>query len=83
MKAKTLIDLYQKLKERQIKIWLDGGWGVDALMGVQTRPHGDLDLVVEKKNLEKLAQFLRNLGYVEMLRNDTRAWNFVLGDKKS
>lgn len=82
MKAKTLIDLYQKLQERQIKIWLDGGWGVDALMGVQTRPHGDLDLVVEKNNLEKLVQFLRNLGYVEMPRNDTRAWNFVLGDKK-
>ncbi len=82
MKAKTLIDIYQKLKERHIKIWLDGGWGVDALMGGQTRPHGDLDLVVEKKNLEKLVQILRNLGYAEMPRNDTRAWNFVFCDKK-
>jgi lincosamide nucleotidyltransferase A/C/D/E len=23
-----------------------GGWGVDALLGEQTRPHGDLDLIV-------------------------------------
>jgi len=25
-------------------VWIGGGWGVDALVGEQTRPHGDLDL---------------------------------------
>jgi lincosamide nucleotidyltransferase A/C/D/E len=27
--------------------WLGGGWGVDALVGRQTRPHLDLDVVVD------------------------------------
>ena len=26
----------------------DGGWGVDALLGTQTRVHNDIDLFVEK-----------------------------------
>jgi lincosamide nucleotidyltransferase A/C/D/E len=27
--------------------WVDGGWGVDALIGRRTRDHDDLDLVVD------------------------------------
>lgn len=30
--------------------WIDGGWGVDALLGHQTREHGDLDLVIEARH---------------------------------
>src|SRR3954452_25100818 len=26
------------------RLWIDGGWGVDALLGGQTREHGDLDV---------------------------------------
>lgn len=32
-----------------IEIWLDGGWGVDALLGKETRQHNDIDLFVEEK----------------------------------
>jgi lincosamide nucleotidyltransferase A/C/D/E len=28
---------------------LDGGWGIDALLGEQTRPHSDLDLAVARE----------------------------------
>ena len=31
-----------------IDIWLDGGWGVDALLETETRAHNDIDLFVEK-----------------------------------
>ena len=81
MDAKTLINLYKRFQEEQITIWLDGGWGVDALLGIQTRPHDDLDLVVEERNLMKLVQLLRSIGYDDMPRDDTRDWNFVLGTK--
>lgn len=27
-----------------VPFWVDGGWGVDALLGEQTRSHRDLDL---------------------------------------
>ena len=35
------------LESAGIRIWLDGGWGVDALVGEETRPHSDLDAAVE------------------------------------
>ena len=37
-----------------IEIWLDGGWGVDALLGKETRQHNDIDLFVEEKNYNEL-----------------------------
>ena len=30
-----------------VRAWVDGGWGVDALLAEETREHDDLDLVVE------------------------------------
>jgi len=40
------------------RLWLDGGWGVDALLGGQTREHGDLDVAVEARHVEALVQGL-------------------------
>jgi lincosamide nucleotidyltransferase A/C/D/E len=28
-----------QLEAAGLVVWLDGGWGVDALLGRQTRPH--------------------------------------------
>jgi lincosamide nucleotidyltransferase A/C/D/E len=63
-----------------IEIWLDGGWAVDAWLGRQTRRHADVDIVIETRNLSTLVDALRGLGYDDVPRDDTRAWNFVLGD---
>jgi lincosamide nucleotidyltransferase A/C/D/E len=43
---------------------LDGGWGVDALVGDQTRPHADLDLAVDRDELERIQQNLERLGFL-------------------
>jgi lincosamide nucleotidyltransferase A/C/D/E len=40
------VELLDILAAAAIDAWVDGGWGVDALLGRQTRPHDDLDLVV-------------------------------------
>ena len=61
MTMRTVIDLYQGLTERGIKIWLDGGWGVDALLRQQTRQHGDVDMIVQKKDVFKLNTFFKYL----------------------
>jgi lincosamide nucleotidyltransferase A/C/D/E len=63
-----------------VRVWLDGGWGVDACLGEQTRRHGDLDIVVEERDVATVVGALRGRGFVEVPRDDTRAWNFVLGD---
>jgi lincosamide nucleotidyltransferase A/C/D/E len=39
------------LEEAKVTVWVDGGWGVDALLGEQTRPHKDLDIAIEEKDL--------------------------------
>jgi lincosamide nucleotidyltransferase A/C/D/E len=42
---------------------VDGGWGVDALLGEQTRPHEDVDLVVELVALPSVVAALGGLGF--------------------
>ncbi len=59
----ALSDLCQALENEGIAIWIDGGWAVDALLGKQTRPHSDADLVVEDKDLDRLVTFLHERGY--------------------
>ena len=44
-------------------VWLDGGWGVDALVGRQTRPHQDLDLVIARDDLAAAQQTLAPAGF--------------------
>jgi lincosamide nucleotidyltransferase A/C/D/E len=44
---------------------VDGGWGVDALAGRQTRPHEDLDLVVDADALASVVAALEPLGFVQ------------------
>src|SRR5438874_13741981 len=49
MSSKDLVDLYEALGRLGVQIWVDGGWGVDALLGKQTRPHKGLDIAIEAK----------------------------------
>jgi len=48
MRSAAVVAFCRGLRALGIEIWLDGGWGVDALLGEQTRPHKDLDIVVEQ-----------------------------------
>jgi lincosamide nucleotidyltransferase A/C/D/E len=66
MEAQRVLDLLDCLAELGIPAWLDGGWGVDALLGVQTRPHDDLDLMVRLDDLPELEEGLRRLGYARV-----------------
>jgi lincosamide nucleotidyltransferase A/C/D/E len=79
MKAASVVALYRRLQALGIPIWLDGGWGVDALLGEQTRPHDDLDIVVEEQHLLGLRVALHEDGFKDVEHDDTSAWNFVLG----
>jgi lincosamide nucleotidyltransferase A/C/D/E len=51
------------LESKEIEVWLDGGWGVDALLERQTREHDDLDLVCELRQAERVIELLAGLGY--------------------
>lgn len=80
MDIADVVELYTLLDHLGIEIWLDGGWGVDALLGEQTRPHGDLDIAIQHKDVPQLRELLEARGYKDVPRGDTTPWNFVLGD---
>lgn len=80
MTGEEVIRLYNELTRLGIKIWIDGGWGIDVLLGKQTRPHEDIDIVVQQKDIPKLRDLLDKQGFKDVSRPDTSPWNFVLGD---
>jgi lincosamide nucleotidyltransferase A/C/D/E len=51
------------LQEAGVATWLEGGWGVDALVGWQTRPHRDLDLDIDASDERLALRVLARLGY--------------------
>jgi lincosamide nucleotidyltransferase A/C/D/E len=63
MRSSDVRNLCQELDGLEIPIWVDGGWAVDALLGEQSRPHNDLYIVIEEKDLSRLYQYLRGKGY--------------------
>jgi lincosamide nucleotidyltransferase A/C/D/E len=81
MNSDDVIDLYTTLENLGVEIWIDGGWGVDALLGEQTRPHKDLDIAIQQKDIPKLRHLLQTRQYRDIKRDEARSWNFVLGDE--
>jgi len=80
MMAADVVDIYSTLDGLGIQIWIDGGWGVDALLGKQTRSHKDLDIALENQHLVRFEQFLASRGYRRTKREIERPFNFVLAD---
>jgi lincosamide nucleotidyltransferase A/C/D/E len=80
MTSHDVLDFLKLTQEHDIKIWIDGGWGVDALLTRQTRVHSDLDIALDHKDVPKLRALLEAKGYKDVPRDDTRDCNFVLGD---
>ncbi len=80
--AEAVLEFLQLLEEHGIPVWLDGGWAVDALLGEQTRPHEDIDIVLSLTDVPLLWTLLTDRGYRDIARNDTRPWNFVMGNER-
>ena len=78
MNEKDVIDLLEKIEQIGIEVWIDGGWGVDALLGRQTRPHNDIDIFVQKKDDAEIIKLLISNGYseikVEFTTEDHTVW---------
>lgn len=63
VKAQDAIGIIQTLSENGIQLWLTGGWGIDALLGEQTRPHKDLDIIMLVDDVVRLRALLGRHGY--------------------
>jgi lincosamide nucleotidyltransferase A/C/D/E len=60
------------------RLWIDGGWGVEALLGGQTREHGDLDVALEARHLTAFLEALSGHGFTAVGEDGATAWNFLM-----
>src|ERR671932_1413076 len=79
MHAQDVLDITRCLDTAGIPVWLDGGWGIDALVGEQTRPHDDLDVVIALHDVRNAQDALQQRGFV--LVEDALPTRFVLRDE--
>ena len=65
MTATDVLRVLDVLVAADVPAWVEGGWGVDALVGRQTREHDDLDLAVDTadEGFERALHALASLGY--------------------
>jgi len=63
MTSTSVIELLELLDSEGIEAWLDGGWGVDALLQAQTRPHKDVDIIVRLSEVPRLSGCLASRGF--------------------
>jgi len=63
VRAEDVISICQRLLANGIQVWLSGGWGIDALLREQTRPHKDLDVIMLLDDIVRMRELLSRDGY--------------------
>jgi len=66
MTAADVVEILGWLGAASADVWLDGGWGVDALVGEQTREHKDLDLIVRDAHEHRMREILATHGFIQV-----------------
>src|SRR4030081_2406200 len=78
MTASDVVELLSWLEQHGIDVWLNGGWGVDALLGHQTREHEDLDITISAADRAGYVVAMEAAGFrTSRVDND---FNWVLMD---
>lgn len=73
-----VLEILGVLRNAGTEVWIGGGWGIDALLGRQTRPHRDLDLMHREDQEPAVVAALAGAGFTESL--DRRPVRFVVTD---
>jgi lincosamide nucleotidyltransferase A/C/D/E len=60
----AVLDFLDLMEAASLDVCLDGGWGIDALLGEQTREHRDLDIILRAEELPRLLAVVQASGYV-------------------
>ena len=63
MRTDDVVEILGCLRDVNVRAWVDGGWGVDALVATQTRDHGDLDLALDVQDLQQARRTLEGAGF--------------------
>lgn len=79
MEARDVLDVLDVLTEDGHEAILDGGWGIEALLGAQHRDHDDLDLLVRLDQLDGVLATLGAVGFA--IDGDDRPTRVSLADR--
>lgn len=63
VRVDDVIRIYKRLSTNGIRLWLTGGWGIDDLIGEQTRDHKDLDVLIRLDDVVRTRELLSRDGY--------------------
>ncbi len=85
MTTEDVLTVLGALESARVPFYLAGGWGVDALVGRQSRSHDDLDVVIDdyEQDLPRAVDALKSMGFELVASYERRAWmpkNTVLED---
>src|SRR5438874_707818 len=72
--GRDVAELYQVLLHEGVQVWVDGGWGVDALLERQTRPHKDFDAIASFDDLPVLAAVLADRAFALKVIWEENRW---------
>ncbi len=78
MTSSVLVEILGLLEGASIEVWLDGGWGVDALLKKQTRRHKDVDIIVRVSDVPEVQEILGKRGFA--IKEGSPPNSFVLAD---
>jgi len=76
MKEEDVVDLLKKTEHIGVDVWITGGWGVDAILERQTRPHDDIDFFVQRKDANTFTEMIVSNGYclTKIESDDQSVW---------
>jgi lincosamide nucleotidyltransferase A/C/D/E len=78
MTGEDVLFIHALLRKAGADVWIGGGWGIDALVGGQSREHRDLDLMHRLDQEPAVIAALTAAGFAETL--DARPVRFVMSD---
>jgi len=76
MQGHDVLEVLQHLAGAGVVVWLDGGWGVDALLGRHTRSHEDVEVVLSCEQAPLAEEILLQADYT--IAEDARPTRIVL-----
>lgn len=82
VKLEDAVEIISALENAGIKVFIDGGWGVDALLGYQSRTHNDIDIFIECSHKDSALKILYANEYKEIKTDYTTSDHSVWKDNK-
>lgn len=80
MTAEDVVEVLRRLDDAGVRWWVHGGWGDDALLEAETRPHDDLDIAVVREDVGRLESILHE--FARLAERDEWPASFVLSDAR-